>query len=80
MCGVHFEPVPVQEERWKRLCEQHRRPLINEWLRMEMVAGWARDNWIKLEPIMVEEKQKEYYKRRANFHGLSQSEAEHYAS
>ncbi len=72
ICKVHFEPVPEHESAWNDLCEQHRRPLIDEYRRKEAVAEWARKHWVKLEPVMRELEEKEYEQRKAMFENAMQ--------
>jgi len=54
-CGVYFKAAPEWEKRWGDLCLTHRRPLIEEYARKQLVLAWAESKWKQLEEQMKKE-------------------------
>ena len=73
-CRVHFEPD--KSARHQELCPEHRRPVVEREDRISRVVDWAKQNWEKLEPKVLEEETERQQIRAQGFAQMAQAQAQ----
>ena len=62
-CKVLFEPATGYEAKWGDLCPAHRRPVIEEFERVEAIVSWAKANTKAVGQLMdkeIEERERKH--------------------